>query len=767
MIISFNSLQVSLENLAVTKPEKNSHKKIDQKAQDVLFKNTPYIPSTFEERLTKACQKGEIGYVSLCLTFPQTPAKAWNVAIIESILAGNSGILELILRFVEIPKRVLMMGAEVAFGNNRLREFKIVTSQLEAENPLVHTFILDEVKRGQSVFIPAIVERFKVPQELIHQAFLSAVRLKNFEALQTLFLYAIDPDLVLAELLEVIDRNDEDMARTLFMHNLQANHIEAAFLRASFLKRYPLLQFFLKRGASPEDLGKALLEAVERGEKELVVFLLENSVLISYLEKGFERSAQTGDVELLRIFLETMPSNSSFINALRTGVIAGHFGIVRELTGVYFYSLHQLLLAQDLAFENQSSEIYDWIESIIISRFESAAWEVDLEFIRQSPFVALEDWSAIFPKPMIIHFKKQQGIGEGLTRQFYNELAGCLAQEMLCDRGLFKRAVRKDSLAKSCEFFSFMLENGLKTGNIFPKKFLKILKIASHSSIFSSVGMENIFLELVREKKEYRDKLYSFLKNPKDRGAILETARILSIDAKSWGFANFPIQEQVEAVRDHLIQKYGYWLGVDYLRYLRQKKPFSRVLESLVTEMSEKFFSENLADTAAVIEFCQTQKKEILDLSSEQLEHARAFLKGASRMFFELVDAESFEQLEGIALERIDTLAFSYRGDNRAIQEKVELIKNFLGTKSQRKDLEFIKKFLFYITGSSALNPNLVIGIQEIEKEKYPQAQTCFHILKLPVDYEKTPCEFETWQERFLYKLQYAIEETGYQLEEN
>jgi hypothetical protein len=769
MIISFITPQVALDCLQNPDVENKTNfleDKVSKKAQEVFPKNREIFPSTFEERLIRACQKGYLGYVSLCLTFPQLPKKIWNRAFLESILYGNSEILEQILRFVEIPKKVLMMGAEAAFTNNFLIEFKLVAARLEANNSLMHALFQEEVRRGKSAFIKPIIEKFGVPDEILNDSFILAVRLRNLEALNILSLYAVDPDLVLLEILEAIDRDDQSVVKTLFMVNIKAQHIEAAFLRASVLKRYDLLEFFLKRGASPEDLGKALLQAVNVADSELVAFLIDKKVQPDYLDKAFENCASIGELKLLPIFVEAYPSPMGYINALRSAIIGEHLDIIRELVQIYFYSLNQLILAQDLAFEYESSEIYDFFEMEISTRFETTLWEVNLDFVRKSSLIALDDWSKIVPKPTQVRFKNEDGFGEGLTRQFYAELAQCLAKEIICEKGLFKSFIEKGSLVQACEFFSFMLKKGFKTGRIFPELFLKILRITANSSIFSDAGIQGIYFELVKEKKDLRDKLYRFLKNPENKELMEEAGRILSGEPRNLGFEDFSSEDKRQAVKDHLIERYGYWLGVDYLRYLRQSKPFYKVLEAMIMEMSEKFFGENLADSSAVIHFANVQKKEILDLSTNQFEMAKVFLRGASRGFYKILEKENLEQLEGLPLEAIYTCKFSYTKENGAIKEKIELIKNLLKTKAQNKDLEFLKKFLLFVTGSFGLQSNLVIGIQEIEREKYPQAQTCFNILKLPRDYEQFPSELKTWQERFRYKLEFAIMETGYQLEE-
>jgi hypothetical protein len=740
--------------------------KIGGKVQEIFLQKGANSTPSIEDRLICACREGRIGFVRFCLTLSPLPAKTWNRAFIEAILAKKNQILELILCSVEVPKKAVLIGANTAFQDNHLDGFKILAPYIKSDPIFLKRLLLAEVKRGKSAFIQVILEKNHTSIDHLEEVFQLAVQCKNYQALQILSLYELDSGFVLKELLEAIDQNEEKLATTLFLYRMTAKEIEIAFLKAGALSRQSLMEFFLKKGASFEAKGKALLQAVMMGDTEQIRFLIHKKISGDYLDRGLESAAQIGDLEALRIIQEGLPSPVGYVIALRSAIVEDQFLIVRELVEVHFFSLNQLIVAQDLAFECQHGEIFDFFEQVISCRFASTEWEVDLEILKTEPKLVLKDWSRIFPKPLTIRFKGQQGFGEGLTRQFYAQLAFYMTRQMLCEKGLFHSSTEGNLVEQAADFFSFMLERELKTGKIFPKMFVKILNICLNSSRFSGEGLEKIFTLLWKEKKDLRDKLLFFLKKPESKSLSEEVSVLLEKEGQILGFLELSKAEQLQLVGNFLIQKHGYWLGVDYLYSLKSSWFNDKILEILVRDMAKAIFEEDLQDKKAIIRFASDQEKEARNLAQTQLEKGKEFLMGSSRSFCEMIEKQSLDPLEGIPLESISTCKFAYQGTDAAVLEKVELIKDLLQKKIDDQDASFVQKFLFFVTGSPALKPHMVIGVVEIENEKFVQAQTCFNLLKIPRGYEQFPLEQKSWQERFLSKFLASIEETGYQLEE-
>jgi len=740
--------------------------KVKGKVLEILFQNGASSPPSIEDRLYCACREGRIGFVRFCLTLSSLPVKIWNRAFIEAILAKKNQIAELILGSVEISKKGVFLGAHTTFYDDHLEGFKILAPYIGNDPIFLKSLLLAEVKRGKSAFIQVILEKNPISIDVLEEVFLLAVRLKNYKALEILSVYGLKSDCVLMELLEAIDQNENELASTLFLYQLSAKEMETAFLKAGALGRQSLMEFFLEKGASYEAHGKALLQAVTMRDTEQVRFLLNKKVSTDYLDRALESAAQIGDLEALRMIHAQLPSPVGYLIALRSAIAGDQFLIVRELVAIYFFSLNQLIVAQDLAFECQHGEIFDFFEQVVSCRLMLTEWEVDLELIKTEPQVVLEDWSRIFPKPVAIRFKGQQGFGEGLTRQFYAQLAFYLTKQMLCEKGLFHSYIEDKLAEQAGDFFSFMLERGLKTGKIFPDMFSQILNICHNSSRITGEGLEKMFTLLWKEKKDVRDKLLFFLKKPELKPLIEEVSALLEKEGSILGFLDLCKADQLQLVGDFLIQKHGYWLGVDYL-YSSKKLWFNdKILEILVRDMAKTIFDETLEDKKAVIQFALAQEKEARNLALIQLRKGKEFLIGSSRSFCEMVEKQSLDPLEGIPLESISTCRFAYQGSDAAVLEKVELIKDLLQKKISEKDASFVQKFLFFVTGAPALKPHLVIGVVEIENEKFVQAQTCFNLLKIPRGYEQYPLEHKSWQERFLSKFLASIEETGYQLEE-
>jgi hypothetical protein len=187
--------------------------------------------------------------------------------------------------------------------------------------------------------------------------------------------------------------------------------------------------------------------------------------------------------------------------------------------------------------------------------------------------------------------------------------------------------------------------------------------------------------------------------------------------------------------------------------------------EGIAKEVAETIYMQTIGTTADLFRFCLEVKSEACKTTLDIVVRSKNFLQGSSPLLRSAIRDGSLKIIEGDPIRAIHELSFDYEGHDRGVMEKIRIIKEVLKQKNEEGDTEWLKKFLFFVTGEGGLSLDKPIKILEIPEESYPMAQTCFLILKLSVGYDKSPGQFRTWQERFKHKLNEAVNVEGYQLE--
>jgi len=694
---------------------------------------------------------------------------------VEFLSAVRFADLEKLTSFMEHPvcKPLAREGLRLSFFLEHLIPFQIIASKTPCDPKMMKELFILEIERGKSRFLPFLFSTTPMLLLSLQNAFERAIVHRNFMAIQFLSDFITDKKFVADEMERAVEGGDFSIAVLLFSLFPEEECTARAFLRACDLQNTEMLTHFIALGTAPHLIGEAFLEAVSERKEHLVHFLKRYAIETSYVDLALELATVEGNLGYLDILLDCSPSRSGILRSFYSAALIGEQPILMELLQEFMFSQDEIMHAICRATENGHHPIVTTLEQLLeminselgwVSA-EAESWCVDRSKIATLPERYLLIWSQSRLKPIQILFVNEDGYGDGLAKQFYSELSQALFSTYFDSEGLPCKAESEEIFYRNLgELVSFMLDRGFKSGKIFSAKWLELLQVIHQYGGSTRTCFLEIYRNLIDNSRWKRDLMYLFLKKPNSRNRT-NLLKTFGSEIKFLDFENLAVEVQIRLVREYVIEKFGEKCLIDYINFLGLEFDEGSLHEGIAKEVAETIYMQTIGTTADLFRFCLEVKREACKTNLDIIVRSKCFLQGSSPLLQSLIKDGSLEMIEGDSIGATHQLSFEYDGHDLGVKEKIRIIKEVLKQKNEDKDTEWLKKFLFFLTGEGGLSLDKPIKILEIPEESYPMAQTCFLILKLSRGYDKAPKEFKTWQERFKHKLNEAVHVKGYQLE--
>lgn len=694
---------------------------------------------------------------------------------LETLLFGDLLSLEKLLVSKQISRQFVQIGLKMAFKERKVGQFYLLEQYFEGDKALFEELFYLELARGGTEFLSALMSKFPLTQEVLQRGFDIAVFHRNGSGMQFLSECEMDRQKILEHLLKAVESNDFFLGVSLYGLDLDDSLRREAFLRACRVENVEFVKQFHSIGVNSVFMGEAFLEMVCDKKQTLIFLLLRLGVETSYLDLGLEFLAVDSDEPLFFSLMEYGPSRVGLVEAFFCIVSMGEEGFAQRLMERVqfgrFELVHAMRLAHSHGHMDLSASLQGTIESLDELGFDeeleaSVHWTVDLSELGSNPERFLVAWIAADFKPISFRFLGEDGMGEGLTRQFYAQLCEALFIKIFDGEGLPQKG---DFAIEIFRYFaillSWMWENHFKIGLQLNFKWLKILQLIQSSNRFVCACFPQIYRNLFDTSRLERNLLYQFIQNTTspNRDLLLKTfqGEISFLDFES----KEPI-EQKKLIEEFLMEKFGNRILIDFLEQSQEGTEKAEDLRRLAQKTILKFYGESLEETNEILEYCQEIRKEFWERSMQVFKFSKRFLSGCSPALLDGIRTSNLQQLTGEPLEELYKLTFSYQGSDEGILAKIALLKEYIKNKCDNKDHVWLKNFLFFVGGSGSYTLDKACGIVAIKEESYPQAQTCFFLLKLASGYDELPAHLSNWKERFQYKLEEAMKVQGYQLEQ-
>jgi hypothetical protein len=773
----FPSSRVSFAEMRTnTKPENGDSRELEESVSDLALATDLSAGHTANAGQSSSAEEVHQSYLRRFWSRTYTILSSRRLFTeVEFLSAVRFDEIERLTGYMERPIRESLVrhGLRLSFFLEKLIPFQIIASKAPCDPKMMTELFILEIERGNSRFLPFLFSTTPMSMPAVENAFQRAVVHRNFMAIQFLSDFIRDKKFIADEMERAVEGGDFSIAVLLFSLFPEEQCTARAFLRACDLQNTDMLSQFIALGVAPHLIGEAFLEAVSDRKEHLIRFLKRYAIETSYVDLALELVTVEGNLGYLDILLHCSPSRAGILRSFYSAALIGEQPILLELLQEFMFSQDEILHAISRATENGHHAIITTLQQLLEminselgwAGAEAESWCVDRSKIATLPERYLLIWSQSPLKPTQILFVNEDGYGDGLAKQFYSELSQALFRCYFDSEGLPCKAESEEGFYRNLgALVSFMIDRGFKSGKIFSAKWLELLQVLHQYG----GSIRNCFLEIYRKiidnTRWKRDLIYFFLKKPnsQNRTNLLKT---FGSEIKFLDFEDLSVDVQIRLAREYLIENFGEKCLIDYINFLGIKFDEGSLHEGIAKEVAETIYMQTIGTTADLFRFCLEVKREVCKTTLDIVVRSKNFLQGSSPLLRSAIRDGSLEIIEGDPIRAIHELSFDYEGHDRGVIEKIRIIKEVLKQKNEEGDTEWLKKFLFFVTGEGGLSLDKPIKILEIPEESYPMAQTCFLILKLSVGYDKSPSQFRTWQERFKHKLNEAVNVEGYQLE--
>ncbi len=694
---------------------------------------------------------------------------------LETLLFGDLLSLEKLLITKQISPQLIQIGLKMAFKDRKVGQFYLLEQYFEGDVALFEELFYLELSRGGTEFLSALVAKFPLTQEVLHRGFDIAVLHRSSSSIQFLSECEIDRQKILEHLLRAVDANDFFLGVLLYSLDIDESISREAFLRACRQENVEFVKQFYSQGVNSVFMGEAFLEMLSDKKLTLMFLLLRLGVETSYLDLGLELLAVDADEALFFSLMEYNPSRAGLVEAFFCIVSMGEeefaFRLMERMQFTQLELVHAMRLAHSHGHMDLSASLQGAIESLGELGLNgepgiSVLWTVDISEVKTDPERFLVTWVAANFKPVFFRFLGEDGIGEGLTKQFYAQLCEALFNKLFDGEGLPQKGELATEIFRYFALLlSWMWENNLKMGLELSFKWVKVLQLIQSSNRFICACFPQIYRNLFDTSRLERNLLYQFTQNPtpRNRDLLLETFQ------KENSFLDFESKgliEQKKLVEEFLVEKFGNRILIDFLEQSQEGREKTEDLKRLAQETISRFYGESYDETEEILEFCQEIRKEFWERSLRIFKLSKRFLSGCSPALLQGIRTSNLQRLTGEPLGELDKLTFSYHGSDEGILAKIAFLKEHIKHKCDTQDHAWLRNFLFFVGGSGSYTFDKACGVVALKEECYPQAQTCFFLLKLASGYDEHPAHLPSWKERFIYKLEEAMKIQGYQLEE-
>jgi hypothetical protein len=682
--------------------------------------------------------------------------------------------LQQILSKAVISKETLQKAIKFAFKNNRFNEFKLLIQYLPHDRLFLETLFLKEIEKGGFSHLEILKDKIKYTPQFLAISFELAVANRNFYALDFLKPFEIEAAILLKHIFEGIKIGDYLIAVELYQFKIDEDNRYKIFQEACFFERYTIIENFIEYGVKPFFLGDAFLKAVRNNKSSLIHFLSRYTIESFYVDLALELSVAESNINLLREIFLFSPSQRGLGSCLLNAAAFNNSNILHQLLNYNHFSNQQIaeaaLIAEDSRSEQALSFLINYLHvernvSFIESDVDPDLWCLEIALLRQRPEEFLQIWHQSAIKPTKIIFSDQEGIGDGIKRQFYSELIGSIITKAFDEDGLpHSQYFNYQVFGQLASLISFMLEHDIKTGKIFSKKWLKVIHSILSSNGFIRFCFLNIYRNTMDESRQKRNQIYNFLdKSTKENLKIL--IKKYGHEPEFMGLFQLPQEEQIKSLRNLLIYKFGDRCLMDFLEQRKEVVLTNFNLDGLALEIIQNIYGENIQSIEQAIYFCIDIEKQFWKKAWDVFETSKTFLNECSPDVLTILQNSQVEEIEGCLLDDVYKLDIHYEGYDEGIKQKIAFLKEVLREKCLKKEYEWLGSFVHFYSASLGFSIRNSIGVAELEPENYPQSQTCFYLLKLSRGFDETPKHLLNWQERFLYKLDIAIKETGFQFD--
>lgn len=735
-----------------------------------VFQERSARPSELlQHRFIRACRMGDLRLTRYFLCTNKYSTKILNLSLFEATKSGNKEVLTELLQNRVASKDITLVGIDLALEYNQIETFKIWVSLISPEDPDLRELLFYFSNSGDLEFFNLVLERGDFLSKTLKDVASVSIRFGNINILKSIVCRGLPVDYLGELFFEASIQNELEMIKFLGEQKIPEKFLEKAFLESVSSNLLEIAKHIMLHGIRPHIIKEGLIRSIHKGYQDLANFCLLIEFAREDIDEALLIACERGQKEIMLKLLEREPTSLGLLSALQISAIEGHVDIFFHLISFVEYSIDMLLEVRQIALSSNKFEIVDLLERFIYYNYPAyfgvnIPWSVDLEDLRDDPSLILDSWLEMEVKPHEISFKGQDGFGEGLTRQFYAELAQSLFKKILDEKGvLLPKNPHNIDLEGVAILLSYMLKHNFTSGKLFTNSFKQILLLVHDRLTPPSLAVEEIHYITDLDSFPVRAHAWAFVVDPQDEEAKNRWLSIFEQEFELKGIQDATLKEQIEATENYLITKHSKNILKEFLHQVRTQGPVVKKSKQLVQRIAQEFFFEDIKTLPELIEFaCEWELGALKD--AESIYHdANLFLKGLNPMLIQMLYRNNFEALEGTPLQELKSLNLKYLGQDLAILKKIDLIQDLIAEKIRSKEIAWIEKLLFFITGSRAYPKDLVIGVSELSEESFPEARTCFKQLRLSKGFDTKPAELKDWETRFLSKLEFAISETGYQ----
>lgn len=539
-----------------------------------------------------------------------------------------------------------------------------------------------------------------------------------------------------------------------------------ALLEASRLGNVDIVRVFLQNGLSTSDRIAAAESALGANQFEVVHVLFASSPLDedSFGVLGPTLTAEQAAGLVLMIDFSSI-SQQTLANIFVASVGWNLLDVARTLIGYVNYEqrMEALSLADARGFSSMSIFLLEHMQTPVqLLGSDVQTWVLERKTIKLKPLMVLKEWSELPIKPSKIIFSDEEGVGDGLRRQFYVELTHAVLTEVIDeDKQLNLKLCSPEIFSMIGQLFSYLFDAKILVGEFDITEMNGLLAI-----ICKYTEKDRFINEFILRRRTstmlQRELLFQLIEKPDTR--LLQEQVLKTFQNPSFLFQeDNPLEKRKEFYQDYLIKNYFSEIFLDFFEL--QAFEMDDMLPSIFQRIALLECCDPLETKKDLMEFARCKKKDILTVIEKKYDLMISLYASLSDKFVAQFNLVGEQVIVGETLDTNTCINICYQGTDPTIHQKVDLLKTVIATKFKNKEFTWIKNFLFFTTGSYAMEPLLQIGVMPLPQEFVPQSQTCFKILKIATGLDIYPKNMKSWQDRFLSKLDRAIKDDGYQLE--
>jgi hypothetical protein len=668
-----------------------------------------------------------------------------------------------------VSKPVIFLGIDLSMQNNQLDTFKIWVSLLPPQDMYLRELLFCLSRYGDVEFFNTVFERGDFLSVTWKDIAANAIRFSKFDILKRIIERGLPSDYIGELFVEASTLNELQIVQFLGEQKIPGNFLEKAFLQGISHNQLEIVKYIFTHPISHSIVKEGLNKSILMGFIDLAELCLLVHFNPEDIDEALSIACKKGCMYMVLKLLDREPTPFGLFSALQITTTEGHIDIFTHFVAFVEFPFESLMQIRETARSFGQSQILEFLENYIVDSFPELfgappTWRVDLNDIREEPSAVLDTWLETDQKPLQFVFYGQDGYGDGLSRQFYAELSQSLFRKILDNKGLLLLDNPNNiDLEGVANLLSFIHLNQFKTGRLFTERLKRLLLIVQDQDITPALAIEEIHYLMDLDEFPIRDSAWAFVIDPQNHKAKKRWLTILEKEPEYRGIQDATLKEQSEATENYLITNHSKNILKEFLHQLRTRTPIEEKSKYLVQRIAKEFFFEDLKTLEELFIFATEWENEAHKNAMKMYQNAKMFLKGLDSDIIRMVHNNDLEPLEGTRLEELRELHFQYLGHDPGILEKLSLIQKTVAQKIEAKEIKWVEKLLFFVTGSSAHPADLVIGVTELEEESFPEARTCFKQLRLSKGYDTKPEEVKDWKKRFLSKLEIAFEETGYQ----